>query len=49
MSTLLRTDILYDADNSLNADLDAGQVWGGFVQGLGNVTTEQMYFADDGR
>ncbi|MDQ4082324.1 MAG: molybdopterin-dependent oxidoreductase, partial [Actinomycetota bacterium] len=47
--TLLRTDILYDAGKSLNPDLDAGQVWGGFVQGLGNVTTEQMYFANDGR
>jgi xanthine dehydrogenase/oxidase len=46
---LLRTDILYDAGKSLNPDLDAGQVWGGFVQGLGNVTTEQMYFAEDGR
>jgi len=46
---LLRTDILYDAGKSLNPALDVGQVWGGFVQGLGNVTTEQMYFAPDGR
>jgi xanthine dehydrogenase/oxidase len=46
---LLRTDILYDAGKSLNPDLDAGQIWGGFVHGLGNVTTEQMYFAKDGR
>ena len=46
---LVRTDILYDAGKSLNPALDVGQVWGGFVQGLGNVTTEQMYFAPDGR
>jgi xanthine dehydrogenase/oxidase len=47
--TVLRTDILYDAGQSLNPLLDAGQIWGGFVQGLGNVTTEEMYYADDGR
>ena len=46
---LLRTDILYDAGKSLNPALDVGQVWGGFVQGLGNVATEQMYFAPGGR
>ncbi len=47
--TILRSDILFDAGKSLNALLDAGQIWGGFVQGLGNVTTEEMYYADDGR
>ena len=47
--TILRSDILFDAGKSLNALLDAGQIWGGFVQGVGNVTTEEMYYAEDGR
>jgi xanthine dehydrogenase/oxidase len=47
--TIRRSDILYDAGKSLNPLLDAGQIWGGFVQGIGNVTTEEMYYADDGR
>ncbi len=47
--TILRSDILFDAGKSLNALLDAGQIWGGFVQGVGNVTTEEMYYAADGR
>jgi xanthine dehydrogenase/oxidase len=47
--TILRSDILYDAGQSLNPLLDAGQIWGGFVQGIGNVTTEELYYADDGQ
>jgi xanthine dehydrogenase/oxidase len=47
--TVLRSDILYDAGKSLNSLLDAGQIWGGFVQGVGNVTTEELYYADDGQ
>ncbi len=47
--TILRSDILFDAGKSLNALLDAGQIWGGFVQGIGNVTTEELYYADDGQ
>jgi xanthine dehydrogenase small subunit len=47
--TILRSDILYDAGKSLNSLLDAGQIWGGFVQGIGNVTTEEMYYADNGQ
>ena len=45
----MRSDILFDAGKSLNALLDAGQIWGGFVQGVGNVTTEEMYYDEDGR
>jgi xanthine dehydrogenase/oxidase len=47
--TILRSDILFDAGMSLNPLLDAGQIWGGFVQGIGNVTTEELYYADDGQ
>ncbi|MGH6903393.1 MAG: molybdopterin cofactor-binding domain-containing protein, partial [Geminicoccaceae bacterium] len=34
-----RADILYDAGRSLNPMIDIGQIQGGFIQGLGNVTT----------
>ncbi len=39
---ILRTDILHDAGNSLNPALDIGQVEGGFVQGAGWLTTEEL-------
>jgi xanthine dehydrogenase large subunit len=39
---LLRTDILHDAGQSLNPALDIGQVEGGFVQGMGWLTTEEL-------
>jgi len=47
--TILRSDIIYDAGQSINPELDFGQVEGGFIQGVGNVTTEEMYYARDGR
>jgi len=45
---VVRSDILYDAGLSLNPYLDLGQIQGGFVQGLGNVTTEEMLYDDQG-
>ncbi|MEN8838448.1 MAG: molybdopterin cofactor-binding domain-containing protein, partial [Celeribacter marinus] len=39
---MLRTDILHDAGASLNPALDIGQVEGGFVQGAGWLTTEEL-------
>ncbi|MDC8784740.1 xanthine dehydrogenase molybdopterin binding subunit [Roseateles koreensis] len=39
---LLRADLLHDAGRSLNPALDIGQVEGGFVQGVGWLTTEEL-------
>ncbi len=40
--TVLRTDILHDVGNSLNQAIDQGQVEGGFIQGMGWCTTEEI-------
>jgi len=47
-SRVLRSDIVYDIGDSLNPAIDIGQIEGGFVLGLGNVTTEYMVFQPDG-
>ncbi len=39
---ILRTDILHDAGRSLNPALDLGQIEGGFVQGAGWLTMEEL-------
>ena len=39
-----RVDILHDAGRSLNPAIDIGQIEGGFVQGLGWLTTEELVF-----
>jgi len=41
---LLRTDILHDAGKSINEGIDIGQIEGGFIQGLGWVTTEDLKY-----
>ncbi|MFN3144828.1 MAG: xanthine dehydrogenase molybdopterin binding subunit [Paracoccaceae bacterium] len=46
---ILRTDILHDAGASLNPALDIGQVEGGYVQGAGWLTTEELVWDDKGR
>ncbi len=46
---LLRTDILHDVGNSLNPALDIGQIEGGFVQGAGWLTCEELVWSDKGR
>ena len=44
-----RVDILHDAGRSLNPAIDMGQIEGGFVQGMGWLTTEELVFDADGR
>lgn len=44
-----RTDILHDVGNSLNSEIDKGQVEGGFVQGQGWLTTEELWWDKEGR
>jgi len=46
---ILRTDLLHDAGASLNPALDIGQVEGGYVQGAGWLTTEELMWDDQGR
>ncbi|PRY23809.1 xanthine dehydrogenase molybdenum binding subunit apoprotein [Aliiruegeria haliotis] len=46
---ILRVDILHDAGASLNPALDIGQVEGGYVQGAGWLTTEELVWNDKGR
>jgi xanthine dehydrogenase large subunit len=44
-----RVDILHDCGASLNPAIDMGQIEGGFVQGMGWLTTEELVFDDKGR
>jgi xanthine dehydrogenase large subunit len=44
-----RTDILHDAGKSLNPAIDIGQVEGGFIQGMGWLTTEELWWDAKGR
>ncbi|ARC87732.1 xanthine dehydrogenase molybdopterin binding subunit [Rhodovulum sp. MB263] len=46
---ILRTDILHDAGASLNPALDFGQIEGGFVQGAGWLTMEELVWDAKGR
>ncbi len=45
---VLRADILYDAGDSLNPPIDIGQIEGGYVQGLGWCTTEEILWDEKG-
>ena len=44
-----RVDILHDVGKSLNPAIDRGQIEGGFVQGMGWLTTEQLVWDSTGR
>jgi len=44
-----RVDILHDVGRSLNPAIDLGQIEGGFVQGMGWLTTEECWWDNKGR
>ena len=44
-----RTDILHETGRSLNRAIDLGQVEGGFIQGMGWLTTEELVWDAKGR
>ncbi|PTM38777.1 xanthine dehydrogenase molybdopterin binding subunit [Bosea sp. 124] len=44
-----RVDILHDCGTSLNPAIDKGQIEGGFIQGMGWLTTEELVWDEKGR
>jgi xanthine dehydrogenase large subunit len=48
-SRILRADLLHDCGKSLNPAIDLGQIEGGYIQGMGWLTTEELVFDDKGR
>ena len=46
---ILRADLLHDVGRSLNPALDKGQIEGGYVQGAGWLTTEELVWDETGR
>jgi xanthine dehydrogenase large subunit len=45
---VLKVDILHDAGTSVNPAIDIGQIEGGFIQGMGWLTTEQLVWNEKG-
>jgi xanthine dehydrogenase large subunit len=46
---LLRADLLHDVGRSLNPAIDLGQVEGGFIQGAGWLTSEELWWNAQGK
>jgi xanthine dehydrogenase large subunit len=46
---VVAVDILHDVGHSLNPAVDLGQIEGGFIQGMGWLTTEELVFDPRGR
>jgi xanthine dehydrogenase large subunit len=44
-----RADLLHDCGSSLNPAIDLGQVEGGYIQGLGWLTMEELWWDEKGR
>ena len=47
-SRVLKVDILHDVGTPINPAIDIGQIEGGFIQGVGWLTTEQLVWNDQG-
>lgn len=45
---ILRLDVLMDVGKSINPGINMGQIIGGLVQGIGWVTTEELYYSPSG-
>jgi xanthine dehydrogenase large subunit len=45
---ILRVDILHDCGESINPAIDMGQIEGGFVQGVGWLTSEELWWNEAG-
>ncbi len=46
---ILRADLLHDVGASLNPAIDIGQIEGGFIQGVGWLTTEELVWNEQGK
>jgi len=46
---LVRTDILHDVGDSISPVIDRGQIEGGFLQGVGWLTIEELLWDETGR
>jgi xanthine dehydrogenase large subunit len=46
--TVARVDLLMDIGIPINPGIDRGQVVGGFIQGMGWTTTEELKYSDAG-
>jgi xanthine dehydrogenase large subunit len=44
-----RVDILHDVGRSLNPAIDLGQIEGGFIQGMGWLTSEELWWDENGQ
>ncbi|MDY0871072.1 xanthine dehydrogenase molybdopterin binding subunit [Dongia rigui] len=44
-----RVDILHDVGRSLNPAIDLGQIEGGFIQGMGWLTSEELWWDEKGQ
>jgi xanthine dehydrogenase large subunit len=48
-SRVLRAELVQDCGRSLNPAIDLGQIEGAFVQGMGWLTTEELWWGPEGR
>jgi xanthine dehydrogenase molybdopterin-binding subunit B len=49
MTRVNQVDILHDVGDSINEGINRGQVEGGFIQGMGWLTTEELKWDEQGR